>query len=164
MRPSRPIWSLIILSIAAVLVLNAFAGTPTSPLEKMLHVTRVPGWWPLVLAGITGIVLGGFLNRGRRGGAAEQAQPRPATGRKKPSGPAIRGRHAVPRHLRRARQREAERVLRLEDAAARAADAAAAAEEEAARLARAEAASPPPTGTAVILRRLAGMVGWRLGE
>jgi|GEM_PF-5845837 len=132
MGAKRPFWSFIILAAAAVLLLNALAGSSSSPLPRLLHIARVPGWWPLVLAVVTGVALGGIFNRGRSG------QPAPGGTGGKPASPVTRGRHAVPRHVRRAREREALRRERVEKV-----QAAALATEEAARREQEAAAAPP---------------------
>ena len=135
-----------ILAAAAVLLLNALTGTSSSPLPRLLHIAHVPGWWPLVLAVVTGVVLGGFINRNRSGGPGGKDVP----GAGQRAAPATRGRHAVPRRIRRTRQREARRQERIErgQAALRARAEAAARAEEAA------SAPPPPRGALGRVRAL----------
>jgi len=161
-RGNRSFWSMVMISIVAVILLQALAGSPTSPVERWLHVTHVSRWWPFVLAGTTGLIGGAVLNRGAQTPQAGQAAPagaRSDTGGKGKGGPAIRGRFAVPRHVRRERARQRRRSERLEDADRRRRE-----EEEA----TARAAQPAPSGPAWMpplvaawLRELAGAFGWR---
>ena len=144
-RSSRPIWQVILLSVVAVLLLNALAGTPSSLVERLLHIRRVPAWWPFVLAAVVGIGLGGFITRGPRPAAEEGG----AQGAKRRTAPAKRGRHAVPRHIRRERARQEMRQRRIDDAALEAAQVVR--EAEAARRREAEAAAVP-TGVVAKLR------------
>lgn len=147
-RSSRPIWQVILLSVVAVLLLNALAGTPSSLVERLLHIRTVPAWWPFVLAAVVGLGLGGFITRGPRpAGAAGEAG---AQGAKRRAAPATRGRHAVPRHIRRERARQQTRQRRIEDAALEAAQVVR--EAEAARRREAEAAAVP-TGVVAKLRQ-----------
>lgn len=127
-RAKRPFWTYLILTVGLVLVLNALLGSASSPVPRLLHISHVPTWWPLVLALVAGVVLGGLVNRDRT--------PNPST-RGKPAPPATSGRYAVPRHIRRERERLERRNERLQKAAETAAAAAAVS---------APAAPPPPKG------------------
>jgi hypothetical protein len=151
-RGGRQFWSTLLIAVVAVVVLQALAGSATSPVERLLHVQSVPRWWPYVLAGLAGVVGGSLLGRGRAGGGAPGAAPR----REEP--PPTRGRRAVPRHVRRERERQRRRAEALAAAELRRREA----EEDAARAAAAEAsaaapAPPPPAG------RMAGLRRWAEG-
>ena len=121
------IWTLLGISVLSVLALQALAGTPTSPVERWLHIQTVPFWLPLAMAAGLGIVFGSVFRR-RMAGAVQPAKPT-----RSPS--TTRGRHAVPRRIRRQRQRQ-DRAL--DRAASRER------QEAAAAAAQARAAAPPP--------------------
>lgn len=149
-RNPRSFWTMVVISLVVVTLLQGLAGTPTSPVERWLHVTKVPVWWPFVLAGVTGIAGGLVLNRqmGPQGGAAEQGRPAPprgAGGRGKGNGRGgdTKGRYAVPRHVRRERERERLRAERQADADFKAREEAEAAAKAAAAAAAAEHPAPP---------------------
>jgi hypothetical protein len=158
-RPTRSFWSVVLISIVAVMLLQAVAGSPASPLERWLHVQHVPRWWPFILAGVTGLIGGSFLSRGQQP-AQEARAPKGRSARAAAAGDK-RGRRAVPRHVRRERERARRRQERLEDAEARRREAEEAAE-KAAR-AEAEAAAGPRRGAAW-LDRLSGVFGRRPGD
>lgn len=104
-------WSLLLLAAAAVLLINALVASPGSPVMRVLHVSRPPQWLPIVLAGLVGITFGVVLNRRRRPGSQRgDGGSGGGGGSRAPDGrPATRGRYAVPRKLRRQREREARR-------------------------------------------------------
>lgn len=144
MGARRPFWSFIILSVAAVLLLNALAGSSSSPLPRLLHITHVPGWWPLVLALVIGVAFGTVFNTKRTPGGGQQGGVAGGAAGRSPAKPG-RGRHAVPRHVRRERERQARRQERAASAA-----------REAEEAARREAEPPRPQG---VLNRLRALVG-----
>jgi hypothetical protein len=143
---------MLLLAVAGVFVLQALAGTATSPVERLLHVTAVPRWWPFVLAGLAGIIGGSLLSRGKTGSGTAGA---PA---KKAEVPATRGRRAVPRHVRRERERQERHQKAVERAAAREREA----EEAVAAAAAAEAAAAQPVEQAPP-RGLQGLRRWADG-
>ena len=134
---------MVVISLIAVTLLQGLAGTATSPLERWMHVSKVPVWWPFFLAGLTGIAGGIVLNRqmGPQVGTGEQGRVSPKSGGRDRGADAKRGKYAVPRHVRRERERERERERRRAD---RLADAEARERAEAEAAARAAAAENPP--------------------
>ena len=165
MRNPRAFWTMVVVSLVAITLLQGLAGTPTSPVERWLHIAKVPIWWPYLLAALTGIGGGIFLNRQmgpqpgaeeNRGGGARGGAPRRGGGQKRDVD-ATRGRYAVPRHVRRERERERRRAERRADAEWKAREEAeAAAKATASEAALAEA--PPPSGW---LGRLGGVFSRR---
>ena len=130
-------WQTMAIALVVIVFLNALAGSAGSPLERWLGIKRVPVWWPFVLAGVLGLIFGSVLNRrATPPGSGPQGRPGP-----RPS--AIRGRHAVPRRVRRERERSARRHDRVPEA--RGAAPAPVPEPE---------APPPPDGPASPMARL----------
>ena len=114
MRGNRQFWSMLLFAVVAVVVLQALAGTAGSPVERLLHIHVVPRWWPFVAAGAVGVIGGSLLQRpgAQQGGAATSTGAR--TRGKGDARPATRGRHAVPRHVRRERERQRRHEQRVE--------------------------------------------------
>lgn len=145
--------TVLLVAVIAVVLLNTLAGTADSPVERLLHISRVPIWLPLVFAAALGIALGAVFQK-RPGGTTSTGVTAPASppARKRTDKPAIRGRYAVPRRERRERERQARREAAREEQEDRA-------REERERVAREqvrEAAPPPPVG------RRGGPLGWGL--
>ena len=138
MGGNRAFWPMVLISIVAVVILQAVAGTASSPLERWLHIQQVPRYWPFLLAGATGLIGGALLNA--RSPKAQGGAPQsPSKARGKTVLSETRGRHAVPRHLRRERDRRHRQRERLEAAETRRRE-----QEADAAAAAAAAAAPPP--------------------
>lgn len=145
--------TVLLVAVIAVVLLNTLAGTADSPVERLLHISRVPIWLPLVFAAVLGIALGAVFQK-RPGGTTSTGVTAPASppARKRTDKPAIRGRYAVPRRERRQRERQARREAAREEQEDRA-------REERERVAREqvrEAAPAAPVG------RRGGPLGWGL--
>ena len=110
MRGMRPMLSTLLLALIAIILLNALAGSSTSPVEHLLGIHHVPRWWPFALAGALGLAFGAVVRRpsGPQGERTPSSSSRSGAAAK----PATRGRYAVPRHVRRERERDARRASR----------------------------------------------------